>query len=76
MLFDLRWINEDGVSFMPDENQITEHAYVTLGKAIINGRILGASELRDRGFIASYLQVNGNEVARISYVLSEANSLK
>lgn len=77
MLFDIRWINEKSESYIPTEEEIAQTAYMNMANAVLTGRVLGAAEVRDKGFVSSFLQLpTGNEVLNISYVLTSASNVK
>lgn len=76
-LFDIRWINERFESYVPEEEEIAQTAYVNMMTAVITGRVLGAAESRDKGFVSSFLTLpNGNEILSSKWVLTETSNVK
>lgn len=77
MLFDIRWINEKSESYIPTEEEIAQTAYMNMANAVLTGRVLGAAEVRDKGFVSSFLQLpNLNEVLSVKYCLTETSNVK
>ena len=77
MLFDIRWIDDQSVAYIPNEEQIAQAAYMNMANAVISGRVLGAAEVRDKGFCSTFLVLpTGNEVLSTKYVLSEVSNIR
>lgn len=74
-LFDIRWIDDQMVSFIPDEDQIIRFASELAVRTLKNGRILGPCILRDRSFLASYGYGQNGEVISLEYILTGANNV-
>ena len=73
MLHDIRWVNEEQVSFIPDESQIIQEMRDIVVEAIIKSRQTGQIGIVSRkGFKAvSYITANKFEMLHLSFVLSE-----
>lgn len=77
MLFDIRWIDDQNQSYVPNEEQIARAAYMNMTNAMVAGRVLGAAESRDKGFVSTFLLLpTGNEVLNVNWVLTGTSNIK